>query len=178
MPQLTPEENYKVPSVDFMFREDGEFVTRSSEELFNGKKVVLFALPGAFTPTCSAYQLPGYEAFYDMFVEAGVDEVYCLSVNDAFVMNAWAKDQNIEKVKLIPDGNGEFTSNMGMLVKKFNLGFASRSWRYAMVVEDGVMKQIFMEDGMEDNAQDDPYEWSTPEKLLEYVKSSTPSVVA
>ena len=178
MPQLTPEENYKVPSVDFMFREDGEFVTRSSEELFNGKKVVLFALPGAFTPTCSAYQLPGYEAFYDMFVEAGVDEVYCLSVNDDFVMNAWAKDQNIEKVKLIPDGNGEFTSNMGMLVKKFNLGFASRSWRYAMVVEDGVMKQIFMEDGMEDNAEGDPYEWSTPEKLLEYVKSSTPSVVA
>ncbi len=178
MPQLTPEENYKVPSVDFMFREDGEFVTRSSEELFNGKKVVLFALPGAFTPTCSAYQLPGYEAFYDIEVQAGVDEVYCLSVNDAFVMNAWAKDQNIEKVKLIPDGNGEFTSNMGMLVKKFNLGFASRSWRYAMVVEDGVMKQIFMEDGMEDNAGDDPYEWSTPEKLLEYVKSSTPSVVA
>ena len=177
MPQLTPEEKSVVPSVDFMFREDGEFVTRSTEELFNGKKVVLFALPGAFTPTCSAYQLPGYEAFYDMFTEAGVDEIYCLSVNDAFVMNAWAKDQNIEKVKLIPDGNGEFTTAMGMLVKKFNLGFASRSWRYAMVVNDGVIEQIFMEDGMEDNASEDPYEWSSPEKLLEYVKSSTPSVV-
>jgi len=177
MPQLAPEEKSVVPSVDFMFREDGEFVTRSTEELFNGKKVVLFALPGAFTPTCSAYQLPGYEAFYDMFAETGVDEIYCLSVNDAFVMNAWAKDQNIEKVKLIPDGNGEFTTAMGMLVKKFNLGFASRSWRYAMVVNDGVIEQIFMEDGKEDNASEDPYEWSTPEKLLEYVKSSTPAVM-
>lgn len=176
MPQLTPEEKSVVPSVDFMFREDGEFVTRSTEELFNGKKVVLFALPGAFTPTCSAYQLPGYEAFYDMFTEQGIDEIYCLSVNDAFVMNAWAKDQNIEKVKLIPDGNGEFTTAMGMLVKKFNLGFASRSWRYAMVVNDGVIEQIFMEDGMEDNASEDPYEWSSPEKLLEYVKSSTVAV--
>ena len=176
MPQLTPEEKSVVPSVDFMFREDGEFVTRSTEELFNGKKVVLFALPGAFTPTCSAYQLPGYEAFYDMFAEQGIDEIYCLSVNDAFVMNAWAKDQNIEKVKLIPDGNGEFTTAMGMLVKKFNLGFASRSWRYAMVVNNGVIEQIFMEDGIEDNASEDPYEWSSPEKLLEYVKSSTASV--
>ena len=176
MPQLAPEEKSVVPSVDFMFREDGEFVTRSTEELFNGKKVILFALPGAFTPTCSAYQLPGYEAFYDMFAEAGVDEIYCLSVNDAFVMNAWAKDQNIEKVKLIPDGNGEFTTAMGMLVKKFNLGFASRSWRYAAVINDGVIEQIFMEDGIEDNASEDPYEWSTPEKLLEYVKSSTAAV--
>ncbi len=131
MPRLSPEEVSKVPSVDFMFREDGEFVARSTEELFGGKRVVLFALPGAFTPTCSAYQLPGYEAFYDMFREQGIDEVFCLSVNDAFVMNAWGKDQGIEKVKLIPDGNGEFTSYMGLLVKKFNLGFASRSWRYA-----------------------------------------------
>ena len=92
-------------------------------------------------------------------------------------MNAWAKDQMISNVKLIPDGNGEFTTAMGMLVKKFNLGFASRSWRYAMVVNDGVIEQIFMEDGMEDNASEDPYVWSTPEKLLEYVKSSTPAVV-
>ena len=103
MPRLSPEEVSKVPSVDFMFREDGEFVARSTEELFGGKRVVLFALPGAFTPTCSAYQLPGYEAFYDMFREQGIDEVFCLSVNDAFVMNAWGKDQGIEKVKLIPD---------------------------------------------------------------------------
>jgi peroxiredoxin len=177
MPQLTPEEKSVVPSVDFMFREGGEFVTRSSEELFNGKKVVLFALPGAFTPTCSAYQLPGYEDNYNEFKESGIDEIYCLSVNDAFVMNAWAKDQNIENVKLIPDGNGEFTNAMGMLVQKFNLGFAMRSWRYAAVINDGVIEQIFMEDGKEDNASEDPYVWSTPEKLLEYVKASTPAVV-
>jgi peroxiredoxin len=177
MPQLTPEEKSVVPSVDFMFRENGEFVTRSSEELFNEKKVVLFALPGAFTPTCSAYQLPGYEENYSQFKEAGIDEIYCLSVNDAFVMNAWAKDQNIENVKLIPDGNGEFTNAMGMLVQKFNLGFAMRSWRYAAVINDGVIEQIFMEDGKEDNASEDPYVWSTPEKLLEYVKASTPAVV-
>ncbi len=177
MPQLAPEEKSTVPSVDFMFRENGEFVTRSSEELFNGKKVVLFALPGAFTPTCSAYQLPGYEEKYYEFKESGIDEIYCLSVNDAFVMNAWAKDQMISNVKLIPDGNGEFTDAMGMLVKKFNLGFAMRSWRYAAVINDGVIEQIFMEDGKEDNASEDPYVWSTPEKLLEYVKVSTPAVV-
>jgi peroxiredoxin len=176
MTQLAPEEKSVVPSVDFMFRENGEFVTRSSEELFNGKKVVLFALPGAFTPTCSAYQLPGFEEKYPEFKEAGIDEIYCLSVNDAFVMNAWAKDQMITNVKLIPDGNGEFTSAMGMLVKKFNLGFASRSWRYASVINDGVIEQIFMEDGIGDNASEDPYEWSTPEKILEYVKTSTTTV--
>ena len=177
MPQLSPEETVNIPSVDFMFRENGEFVVRSTKELFGGKKVVLFALPGAFTPTCSAYQLPGFEEKYPEFKEAGIDEIYCLSVNDAFVMNAWAKDQMITNVKLIPDGNGEFTSSMGMLVKKFNLGFASRSWRYAAVINDGVIEQIFMEDGKEDNASEDPYEYSTPEKVLEYVRSTTPAVV-
>jgi peroxiredoxin len=171
MPQLSPEEIVNIPSVDFMFREDGEFVTRSTDELFGGKKVVLFALPGAFTPTCSAYQLPGFEENYFAFREAGIDEVYCLSVNDAFVMNAWAKDQMIVNVKMIPDGNGEFTNGMGMLVKKFNLGFALRSWRYAAVINDGVIEQLFMEDGKCDNADTDPYEESTPEKVLEYVRS-------
>lgn len=177
MSQLSPEEKSVVPSVDFMFREAGEFVACSTEELFNGKKVVLFALPGAFTPTCSSYQLPGYEEKYYEFKEAGIDEIYCLSVNDAFVMNAWAKDQMIANVKLIPDGNGEFTDAMGMLVKKFNLGFAMRSWRYAAVINDAVIEQIFMEDGMGDNVSEDPYEWSTPEKVLEYVRSTTPTVV-
>ena len=172
MPQLSPEEKSVVPSVDFMFREDGEFVARSTEELFNGKKVVLFALPGAFTPTCSSYQLPGYEEKYYEFKESGIDEIYCLSVNDAFVMNAWAKDQMITNVKLIPDGNGEFSNGMGMLVKKFNLGFALRSWRYAAVVDDGVIEQLFMEDGKCDNAKDDPYEESTPQKVLQYVCSA------
>ncbi len=175
MPQLTPEEKVTIPSVDFMFRENGEFVTRSTSELFSGKKVVLFALPGAFTPTCSAYQLPGFEENYFDFRESGIDEIYCLSVNDAFVMNAWAKDQMIVNVKLIPDGNGEFTQDIGMLVKKFNLGFALRSWRYAMVINDGIVEQLFLEDGKCDNSDVDPYEWSTPEKVLEYVRSTVTS---
>jgi peroxiredoxin len=174
MPQLTPEEIVNIPSVDFMFRENGEFVVRSTEELFGGKKVVLFALPGAFTPTCSAYQLPGFEEKYSQFKEAGIDEVYCLSVNDAFVMNAWAKDQMITNVKLIPDGNGEFTQGMDMLVQKRNLGFAQRSWRYAAVINDGVIEQLFMEDDKRDNADTDPYEYSTPEKVLAYVTSNSP----
>jgi peroxiredoxin len=177
MPQLSPTEKSVVPSVDFMFRENGEFVTRSTEELFGGKKVVLFALPGAFTPTCSAYQLPGFEEKYFEFTQAGIDEVYCLSVNDAFVMNAWAKDQMITNVKMIPDGNGEFTQGMDMLVQKKNLGFAMRSWRYAAVINDGVIEQIFMEDDKRDNADTDPYEWSTPDKVLEYVKSRIPVAV-
>ena len=171
MAQLAPLEEVKVPSVDFMFRENGEFVTRSTEELFNGKKVVLFALPGAFTPTCSAYQLPGYEEKYHEFKDLGIDEVYCLSVNDAFVMNAWAKDQMISNVKLIPDGNGEVTRGLDMLVSKFNLGFAYRSWRYAAVINNGVFEQLFIEDGKDDLVENDPYEWSTPERVLVYLKN-------
>jgi len=165
-----------IPSVDFMFREDGEFVTKSTEELFNVKKVVVFSLPGAFTPTCSAYQLPGFEEMYDQFIASGIDDVYCISVNDAFVMNAWAKDQNIKRVKLIPDGNGEFTSGVGMLVKKFNLGFAMRSWRYAAVINNGLIEKMFVEPGKEDNASEDPYGETTPEKVLEYVKSTAREV--
>jgi peroxiredoxin len=161
-----------IPSVDFMFREDGEFVTKSTEELFNVKKVVVFSLPGAFTPTCSAYQLPGFEEMYDQFIASGIDDVYCISVNDAFVMNAWAKDQNIKRVKLIPDGNGEFTSGVGMLVKKFNLGFAMRSWRYAAVIDNGLIEKMFVEPGKCDNAEEDPYIETTPEKVLEYVKAN------
>ena len=178
MPQLSPEETVNIPSVDFMFRENGEFVTRSTDELFGGKKVVLFALPGAFTPTCSTYQLPGFEERYYEFKEAGIDEIYCLSVNDAFVMNAWSKDQMISNIKMIPDGNAEFTQGVGMLVKKFNLGFALRSWRYAAVISDGVIEQLFVEDGQRDNADTDPYEHSTPEKVLDYVRGKIPVLVS
>jgi peroxiredoxin len=165
-------EGYQVPEVQFQFREDGEFVTRTSSELFDKKRVVIFSLPGAFTPTCSAYQLPGFEEKYEEFVALGIDAIYCVSVNDGFVMNAWAKDQNIEKVKLIPDGNGYFTRSMGMLVSKSNLGFGDRSWRYAAVVDRGVIEKLFMEDGQRDNADTDPYETTTPETVLEYVKST------
>ena len=165
-------EGYQVPQVEFVFRESGEFVTRTSSELFNGKRVVIFSLPGAFTPTCSAYQLPGFEEKYDDFIGSGIDDIYCISVNDGFVMNAWAQDQNIEKVKLIPDGNAYFTRSMGMLVMKSNLGFGERSWRYAAVVNNGIIEKLFEEPGRRDNASDDPYEETTPEMVLEYVKST------
>ena len=165
-------EQYEVPQVEFIFRENSEFVTRTTTELFSGKRVVIFSLPGAFTPTCSAYQLPGFEEKYDEFTSLGIDAIYCLSVNDGFVMNAWAKDQNIEKVTLIPDGNAYFTRSMGMLVSKSNLGFGERSWRYAAVVKDEIIEKLFIEDGLRDNADTDPYRESTPENVLSYVKTT------
>ena len=165
-------EGYQIPQVEFVFRENGEFVNRTSAELFDGKRVVIFSLPGAFTPTCSAYQLPGFEEKYEEFTALGIDAIYCVSVNDGFVMNAWAQDQNIEKVKLIPDGNAYFTRSMGYFVSKSNLGFGDRSWRYAAVVDNGIIEKLFVEDGQRDNADTDPYEASTPEAVFEYVKSS------
>jgi len=159
-----------IPNVELHFREDGEFVTRTSTDLFSGKRVVVFGLPGAFTPTCSAYQLPGFEEKYEDFTALGVDAVYCVSVNDAFVMNAWAKDQDIEKVQMIPDGNAYLTRAMGQLVGKTNLGFGVRSWRYAAVVQDGVIEKLFVEDGISDNHDADPYRESTPEQVYDYLK--------
>ncbi len=164
-------EGYEIPQVEFVFRENGEFVNRTSKELFDGKRVVIFSLPGAFTPTCSAYQLPGFEEKYDDFIGSGIDAIYCVSVNDGFVMNAWAKDQGIEKVKLIPDGNAYFTRSMGMLVTKSNLGFGERSWRYAAVVDNGIIEKLFVEAGKRDNADTDPYEVTNPETILSYLKS-------
>lgn len=158
-----------VPSVTFKFRRDGEFVDVTTDELFKGKRVVLFSLPGAFTPTCSTFQLPGFELDFQKFKDQGIDEIYCVSVNDAFVMNAWAKDQNIVNVKMIPDGNGEFTDGMGMMVRKLNLGFAWRSWRYAAVIDNGNIEWIAEEPGKMDDCPTDPYIETTPEKVLEYV---------
>jgi peroxiredoxin len=170
-------EGYTIPEVQFQFRENGEFVIRTSAELFDGKRVVIFSLPGAFTPTCSAYQLPGFEEKFDDFISLGVDAIYCISVNDGFVMNAWAQDQNIQNVKLIPDGNSYFTRSMGMLVSKSNLGFGERSWRYAAVVDNGVIEKLFVEAGQRDNADSDPYEETTPEAVLEYVKTTVRETV-
>ena len=144
----------------------------TSDEIFKGKRVVVFALPGAFTPTCSSTHLPGYEKFYDEIKLQGVDEVYCLSVNDAFVMFQWGKHQGAEKVKLLPDGNGDFTRQMGMLVKKENLGFGDRSWRYSMVVNDGVIEKVFIEPGFGDNCPTDPFEVSDAETMLNYLKEN------
>ncbi len=165
-------EGYQIPQVEFVFRENGEFVNRTSYDLFDGKRVIIFSLPGAFTPTCSAYQLPGFEENYGTFRDLGIDAIYCISVNDAFVMNAWKQDQNIQNVQLIPDGNAYFTRSMGQLVAKTNLGFGERSWRYAAVVNDRIIEKMFVEEGQRDNADTDPYEISTPENVLEYVKST------
>ena len=172
-------EGFTLPEVQFLFRENSEFLTPTTSELFNNKRVVIFSLPGAFTPTCSAYQLPGFEEKYDEFTALGIDAIYCISVNDAFVMNAWTKDLNIENVKLIPDGNAYFTRSMGMLVNKSNLGFGNRSWRYAAVVDNGIIEKIFVEQGLRDNSDVDPYEETTPDKVLEYVSANvkTPAVV-
>lgn len=159
-----------IPDVIFTFRENREFVKKSTSDLFSGKRVVVFSLPGAFTPTCSTYQLPGYDEKYGEFKELGIDEIYCVSVNDGFVMNAWGKELGIENVKLIPDGNGEFTHAMGMSVAKTNLGFGFRSWRYAMVVKDGEIEMLFEEPGKIGNCPIDPYEVSDPDTVLAYLR--------
>jgi len=134
------------------------------------KTIVVLGLPGAFTPTCSTFQLPGFEEMYDQFLESGVDEVYCTSVNDTFVMNAWFEQQGIEKVKSLPDGNGDLARQLGLLVKKENLGFGLRSWRYAMLVVDGTVELLSAEPNLMDNATEDPYETSKPEVFLDEVK--------
>ena len=161
----------RIPTSRLYFRENCEFVVRTTDDLFNEKRVLIFGLPGAFTPTCSAYQLPGFEEAYDEIISLGIDEVYCVSVNDAFVMNAWAKDQNIQKVKLIPDGNAYLTRSLCMNVMKSNLGFGIRSWRYAAIYNDKELEKSFVESGMHDNVEGDPYEESTPENVLSYLKT-------
>lgn len=181
MADFTLQTPTRVPQVTFKTRVRDESVGGenpyrwqdvTSDEYFKGKNVVVFALPGAFTPTCSATHLPGYEKKYDEFKALGIDEVYCLSVNDAFVMNQWGKHQNATKVKLIPDGSGEFTRQMGMMVKKDNLGFGERSWRYSMHVVDGQIKKLFIEKGFGDNCPADPFEVSDADTMLNYLKEN------
>lgn len=170
-----------VPDVTFKVRQQTDtspgfvWADITTESLFADKRVVVFSLPGAFTPTCSSTHLPGYEANYDDLKSLGVDEVYCLSVNDSFVMNAWFRQQEIQNVKPIPDGSGEFTRKFGMLVDKDNLGFGMRSWRYAMVVDNGEVEVIFAEPGYCDNAADDPFEVSDVYTMLRYLKDTTTS---
>ena len=158
-----------IPVVDIPLRVGDEFTTINTGEISKGKRIVIFALPGAFTPTCSTQQLPGFEENYGKFQEKGIDEVYCLSVNDSFVMNAWFKDLGIENVKSLPDGARSFTMSIGALCEKNNLGFGFRSWRYAMVVNDTVLEKVFFEEGFGDNAESDPYEVSSPENVLENI---------
>lgn len=143
----------------------------TTDDLFANKRVVVFSLPGAFTPTCSTYQVPGFEEAYECIKSLHVDDVYCVSVNDAFVMNAWAKAQGVENIKMIPDGSGKFTAGLNMLVEKDNLGFGNRSWRYAMLVTDGVIEKAFVEPGQMDNCPEDPYGETSPESVIAYLES-------
>lgn len=172
-------ENQQVPDIVFKTRVRDESVEgenpfrwqdTTTAEIFGEKRVVIAALPGAFTPICSTNHIPGYEKKYDEIKALGVDEIYCLSVNDAFVMFNWAKQLGIENVKMLPDGSGKFTEGMGMLVKKDNLGYGNRSWRYSMVVNDGVVEKMFIEPGFCDNAEEDPFEVSDAETMLSYLK--------
>jgi len=139
----------------------------STYDLFGNKKVVMFSLPGAFTPTCSTFQLPSFESMAEDFYAAGIDEIYCISVNDSFVMNKWAKDQGLQNVKVIPDGSAKFTDAMNMLVAKDNLGFGHRSWRYAIIAENGRITDWFIEENKEDDCESDPYYYTDPSFILE-----------
>lgn len=176
-PKIVPNVIFKTHSHDPRVCGDDPFAWAdlSTDEIFKDKKIVLFALPGAFTPTCSSQHLPGYEALCDQFKKLGVDDVLCLSVNDAFVMNKWKIDQGVSNVRLISDGSGDFTRGMGMLVKKDNLGFGERSWRYSMYVENGEIKKIFIEPGLVDNCEDDPFEVSDAETMLKYLQTNLDS---
>lgn len=169
----------RLPSVTFKVRERDEsiggdnpfkWVDKTTEDYFAGKRVVAFALPGAFTPTCSTMQVPGYVELKEKFAEQGIDDIIVISVNDTFVMRKWLLDQDcLDKITFIPDGNGEFTREMGMLVEKTNLGFAYRSWRYAMIVDDMNVERMFVEPGFSHNCETDPYGESSPENVLNYL---------
>ena len=161
----------EVPEVTFKLRVDGEWQEKTSNDYFKDRRIVLFALSGAFMPTCSSTHLPGYVVLSKNLKVMGIDEILCLSVNDAFVMNAWAKDQGIDdEVTMVPDGSGHFTRQMGMLVDKDDLGFGERSWRYSMVVSDGRIEKLFIEDR---NTPGDPFLISDAVTMLDYVNEST-----
>lgn len=162
---LENREGQNVPEVTFKTRQNSDWVDVTSSELFDNKKVVVFALPGAFTPTCSSSHLPRYNELYPVFKNNGIDDIYCLSVNDTFVMNAWQDDQSAEKITMLPDGNGEFSKGMGMLVDKENLGFGDRSWRYAMIVNNGVIEKMFIEPEVDG----DPFGVSDADTVLKYI---------
>ncbi len=169
----------KVPNIVFKTRVRDESVDSqnpfrwqdvTTADIFKGKKVVIVALPGAFTPTCSSTHLPGFEGKYQEFIDQGIDEIYCLSVNDAFTMFQWGKHLGIKQIKMLPDGNGDFSRLMGMLVKKENLGFGERSWRYSMLVDDLKIIQVFEEPGKADNHPEDPFVMSDVDTILNFIK--------
>jgi glutaredoxin-like protein len=169
-------EGQRVPQVAFRMRVNGEWKTVTTDEIFKGKTVAVFSLPGAFTPTCSSTHLPRYNELAPAFRANGMDEIVCISVNDAFVMNEWAEEQEAANVTLIPDGNGEFTEQMGLLVDKADLGFGKRSWRYSMLVKDGIIEKMFIEP----QKPGDPFEVSDADTMLAYInpRAKKPDQVA
>ncbi|MBW4648870.1 MAG: glutathione peroxidase [Kastovskya adunca ATA6-11-RM4] len=162
---LPNKEGQRVPNVTFRIRHNNEWMDVTTDDLFAGKTVIVFSLPGAFTPTCSSTHLPGYNELAPVFKENGVDDIVCISVNDTFVMNEWAKAQEAENLALIPDGNGRFSEGMGMLVDKADLGFGKRSWRYSMLVKDGTIEKMFIEP----EEPGDPFKVSDAETMLKYI---------
>ncbi len=173
---LPNHEGQKVPNVTFHIRQNNDWVDVTSDDLFTGKTVVVFSLPGAFTPTCSSAHVPGYNELAPALKENGVDEIVCLSVNDTFVMNEWAKDQKADNITFIADGNGEFTEGMELLVDKSDLGFGKRSWRYSMLVKDGAIAKMFIEPEVEG----DPFEVSDAETMLHFINpnAKNPPVIS
>ena len=163
--QFTNKEGQRVPSLTFKTRENYDWGRVESDALFGGRNVVVFSLPGAFTPTCSSTHVPRFNELAAAFKEQGIDEIVCLSVNDPFVLQAWAQDQEADNIRFLSDGNGEFTRGMGMLVGKEDLSFGSRSWRYSMLVRDGVVEKMFVEPDVEG----DPFEVSDADTMLEYL---------
>ena len=174
MPTTVPNVIFKTRVRDTSIGGDNPFRWQdvSSDDIFKDKKIVVLALPGAYTPTCSSTHLPGFDNKYQDIIEQGIDEVYCLSVNDAFTMFQWSKHMGIKHVKMLPDGNGDFTRAMGMLVKKENLGFGSRSWRYSMLVEDSQIVKLFSEPGKVDNCPEDPFTVSDVDTMLTFLAQS------
>ena len=161
----TDKQGQAIPNVTFRTREGHEWIDVSSEQIFKGKRVAVFSLPGAFTPTCSSSHVPRFNQLQPVFKEHGVDEIICISVNDAFVMNEWKLDQQADNITFLPDGNGDFTEGMGMLVDKQDLGFGKRSWRYSMLVNDGIIEKMFIEPEQDG----DPYGVSDADTMLAYL---------
>ncbi|MFN7145797.1 MAG: glutathione peroxidase [Myxococcota bacterium] len=163
-------EGQRVPEVGFRTRVDGQWKDITTGDLFAGRTVVVFALPGAFTPTCSSAHVPRYNELVEAFRAQGVDDILCVSVNDAFVMDAWKQQQGADRITFVPDGNGQFTEQMGMLVPKDDLGFGKRSWRYSMLVRDGVIEKMFIEE----EVPGDPFKVSDADTMLAYLRGKAP----
>ncbi len=162
------------PLFNFLDRRAGEFVNIDLNSEIKGKKVIIFGLPGAFTPTCSTKQLPGYDSLFSKFNELGISTIYCTSVNDPFVMNSWFDNLNIQNVRSLPDGNGDLANSLGMSVSKRNLNFGHRSWRYALLIDgtSGNVIEVFAEPEKRDMADDDSYVASTPEAVLKWLQAN------